>query len=110
MGLDSRTCVLRVGRWACDSATTGAGIAIAVSVAAHATAAADVWLLGYMRLVMLREMGFLSEALAAEGAGEWFLTGVCPDVDVHAVLILEAFATDAAVVERTLLALLHAAW
>lgn len=61
-----------------------------------------------MGLIMLGQMSFLAEALAAKRAGERFLAGVRSDVHVHAVLVLEALATDAAVVQGALFPL-HAA-
>ena len=58
-----------------------------------------------MGLVVLGQVGLLPEALAAERAVERLLARVRPYVHVHAVLVLEALAADAAVMERALLAL-----
>jgi len=54
---------------------------------------------------VLGQVGVLAEALATERAGERLFAGVRPDMHVHAALVLEALATDAAVVQGTLLAL-----
>lgn len=62
-------------------------------------------LLGHVGLIVLGQMGLLAEALAAERASERLLSGVRPDVHVHAVLVLEALAADAAVMQGALLAL-----
>lgn len=62
-------------------------------------------LLSHVGLIVLGQMGLLTEALAAERAGERLLAGVRPDVHVHAVLVLEALAADAAIVQGPFLAL-----
>lgn len=87
----------------------GAGAAVVPAGTCASTSAAgsllDAGLLSDMSLIMLGQVGFLAEALAAERAGERLLAGVRPDVHVYAVLVLEALAADAAVVQRAFLAL-----
>lgn len=89
----------RLARWAWISA---------VPVVTGATAARlllNTGLLRHVGLVVLRQMGLLPETLAAQGAGERFLACVRSDVNVHAVLVLETFATDTAIMQRALLPL-----
>lgn len=62
-------------------------------------------LLGHMGLIVLSQVCLLAEAFAAERAGKRFFAGMRPDVHVHAVLVFEALAADAAVVQRAFLAL-----
>lgn len=56
-----------------------------------------------MRLIVLSEMGFLSERFATQTACKWLLAGVRPYVHIHRILIFEAFRTDRAVMQRTFL-------
>lgn len=51
-----------------------------------------------MRVLVLGQMGLLSEALAAHGAHERLFTGVGADVHVHRVFVLETFAAYVTVV------------
>jgi len=56
-----------------------------------------------VRVLVLGQVGLLPEALAAHGAHERLFTGVRAYVDVHRVLVLEAFAAYVAVVQRPFL-------
>lgn len=58
--------------------------------------------MGDVRLVVLGQVRLLPEALSAEGAREGLLPRVRADVHVHRVLVLEALAADAAVVQGPL--------
>lgn len=79
---------------------------ISVVSAASGSSLLDIGrLLSHMSLIVLSQMGFLTETLAAEITGERLFTGVRPDVHVHAVFVLEALAADAAIVQGAFLAL-----
>ncbi len=54
-------------------------------------------------LLVFGQVGLLAEVFAAHGTREGLLARVRPDVDVDRVLVLEALAADAAVVQQTLL-------
>lgn len=80
----------------------------AISIVTGATAARlllNTGLLRHVGLVVLRQMCLLPETLTAQGTGERFLARVRSDVNVHAILVLETFATDAAIMQRALLPL-----
>lgn len=56
-----------------------------------------------MRVLVLGQVGLLPEAFAAHGAHERLLAGVRAYVNVHRVLVLEAFAANVTVVQRPFL-------
>lgn len=97
-----RTTRRRVAR---VSRRTGISAVPVVTSATSALLLLDAGLLRHVCLIVLRQVRLLTETLAAQRAGEGLLASVRSDVNVHAVLVLETFAADAAVMQGTLLAL-----
>lgn len=56
-----------------------------------------------MGLIVFGEMGFLSKRFATQAACKWLLAGMSPYMNIHRILIFEAFRTNRAVMQRTLL-------
>ena len=65
---------------------------------------------GSVGLMVLCQVGLLSKLLAANLAGEGFLPGAGPHMNVDTVLVLEALVADVAVVQQTAFLLRFLSW
>lgn len=94
---------------AAAAATTAGGVIINVQSTpllppfVRSLTAGQALSFGCVGLVVLGQMGFLTERFSTKGTGKGLFSSVGSDVNIHGILVFEAFGANGAVVEGSFL-------